>query len=721
VITARKTRREVLGTTLAVAVGLIAACTPAAPASPTSAPAKPTNAPAPAAPTKAGSAAATQAPAGAAATQAPAAAAAVTKPAAAAAATTAVPEVVTDPTLMPKKFAEAPMLADQVKAGKLPPVEQRLPQEPLVLKPTNETGKYGGVSRGGFTGVGDRQGIQRMNFDQLFFWDANGTRVVPNIASKWEFADEGKTLTVYLRKGMKWSDGEPFTADDIMFWYEDYYGNKDIQPAPVSWMMKGGKPATIEKVDDYTVRFNFAIPFYGFPEMASSAVIGGAFHGGSFAALALWRPAHYLKQFQPKYTPQADLDKQAKDAGFDNWVRFFMFKQDPLLNPECPVTAAWKVVSPINKATVVLERNPYYFGVDTSGNQLPYIDRLEFALAENLETLNLRAIAGQYDFQVRNVDLAKVPVLRENQTKGNYRLAFWRWPHGSDACVFFNQNYETDPELKKWLRNRDFRIALSLGINRDEMNDTFWIGLGEPGSAAPGALSQYYLGPESRKQYATFDPQRANDLLDKIGLDKKDSEGYRLRTDGQGRLTVDMSAPAAFFMPYGKIIQMVVNQWGKSIGISASVTEVEQTLINTQITNNELPFVIWENTGSDDPFNNPSHTVPYYAQCRWAPLYGLWYQTAGTQGVKPDGDILHMQELLDQGYTVPADKRVDVGKEIVKLYIDNVFVMGTVGNSPAVSGVVVVSNKMGNVPDSVRGGTPVQTPGNARPQQFYFK
>lgn len=649
-------------------------------------------------------------------TGAPTTAATTTEPAAA----SAVPEVVTDAAAMPKTFNEAPMLAELVKAGKLPPLNERLPEEPLVIKPTNEIGKYGGTMHGAFTGVGDRQGIQRTNFDQIVFWDANATKIVPNIAKGWEFSNDGKSVTLFLRKGMKWSDGEPFGADDIMFWYEDMYSNKEIQPTPVSWMNIGGKPATVEKIDDSTVRFNFAVPNYGFLELSASAVIGGAFHGGAFSALGLWRPAHYLKPYLPKYTPQTKLDADAKAAGFDNWVKYFMFKQDPLTNPETPVTAAWRVISPITTPTVVLERNPYYFGVDTAGNQLPYIDRLEFGLAENLEVLNLRAIAGQYDFQVRNIDMSKVPVFKQNQEKGNYSLTFWKWPHGSDACVFVNQNYDKDPELAKLLQNKDFRVALSLGIDRDELNETFWLGLGNPGSAAPSPPSLYYLGPESRKRYATLDTKTANELLDKIGLDKKDADGFRLRADGQP-LVVELKAPAAFFMPYGKIFELVVSQWAKNIGIKATVTEVEQTLINTQIANNELPFVIWENTGSDDPFNNPAHTVPYYRFARWAPLYGLWYETVGAQGVEPTGDIKHMQELLVQGYQVPPDQRIGIGKEIVNLLVENVFVIGTVGNSPAVAGTVVYKNNMGNIPLSVRGGTPNQTPGNARPQQFYFK
>ncbi len=176
------------------------------------------------------------------------------------------------------------------------------------------------------------------------------------------------------------------------------------------------------------------------------------------------------------------VEKIAKAEGYDNWVSLLKFKNDCAFNPELPTITAWKTTTPINTPVWTLERNPYFYMVDTEGNQLPYIDKVVISLAENLEVLNLRAVAGEYDFQARHIDISKLPVFLENQEKGGYKVYFDPAEHGCDACLFVNQTYDADPEIAKWLQNRDFRIALSLAIDRDQLNETFWLGLGTPGS-----------------------------------------------------------------------------------------------------------------------------------------------------------------------------------------------------------------------------------------------
>jgi peptide/nickel transport system substrate-binding protein len=599
-------------------------------------------------------------------------------------------------------------------------VQERIGQDPLVIKPTNEIGKYGGIWRRGFTGPADGQNIDRIQHNHLLFWDARVTKVVPNILKGWEIADEGKTFTFFLRRGMKWSDGHPFTADDILFWYEDIYLHNELVPTKAAWNSVGGKQGIWEKVDDHTFRVKFAQPYYMFLEELASLGVAGHFTRG-YEAMGVFAPQHYLKQFHPKYAGQEAVEKIAKQGGYDNWVQLFKFKNNPKLNVECPVTTPWVVTSPINTPQLVLERNPYYFAVDTEGNQLPYIDRIVMTLAENLEVLNLRAIAGEYDFQARHIDLAKVPVFIENQKKGNYTVRFWRGLHGTDAGFFLNQNYDADPEINKWLRNKDFRIALSLGIEREQLNEVYWLGLGDPGSAAPSPDSPYSPGAEFRKLHATFDAKKANEILDRLGLEKKDAEGFRLRTDGKGRLTLEITTVGAAFVNWTGIAEMVAEQWAKNIGIKALVQQVERSLHETRRQNNELPILVWSNDGSDNPFTYPFHTMAYAPHSAMGPLYGKWWQSNGAQGVKPEGDILKQLELFDQGKAVPPEKRTAIGQEILKLLAENVWVIGTVGVSPALMGVEIVSNKMGNIPEVVPFSTPAQTPGNARPEQFYFK
>ncbi|NBX46102.1 MAG: hypothetical protein EBT22_02590 [Chloroflexi bacterium] len=364
---------------------------------------------------------------------------------------------------------------------------------------------------------------------------------------------------------------------------------------------------------------------------------------------------------------------------------------------------------------------PNFRGVDTEGNQLPYIDKIQMTLAENLEVLNLRAIAAEYDFQVRHIDLAKVPVYKENEARGNYTVKFWLWQHGTDAGFFMNQDFDADPEVRQWITSKDFRNALSMGMDRDQLNEAFWLGLGDPGSSAPGPASAFYLGPDSRKLNSVLDVAKANQLLDKLGLTKRDPQGFRQRLDGKGRLQLEVTTVGAAFINYTGIAQMVSEQWARNLGIKANVTEVERSLMTTRLANNELQIRVWSNDGTDNPFTYPFHGLAYAPDSAIGPNSGKWWQSGGKIGTKPDGDLLKQLELLNEGKGKPADERVAIGKEILRLMVDNNWVIGTVGISPAVLGVAIIGNNFGNVPDLVTGSTPGQTPGNARPEQFYFK
>ncbi|MGE3912841.1 MAG: ABC transporter substrate-binding protein, partial [Chloroflexota bacterium] len=488
-------------------LSLAAACSQpaAAPAPPKAAPA--TSAPAAAKPAAAAPAAAakpTAAPAAAAAKPATAPAA---KPAAAAKPAEPKlganligklegPEVLADAAQIPKAFKEAPMLADMVKAGKLPAVAERVSQEPLVVKPVREIGKYGGTWRRGFTGPGDKWNGYRAGTgpDHVLFWDYTGNKIVPNIAKDWKFEDGGKTLTLTLRKGMKWSDGQPFTADAFTFWFEDLYSNEELLPSGDASMRINGKPGKVEKVDDVTVKYVFPEPYYLLADMLAGATpLGSQSHYG-LNFMGSFAPGHYLKQFHPKYTDKAKVDEAVKAAGFDNWVNLMKFKNDWALNTELPVVTPWTTVQPINTPLWTLERNPYSIWVDPEGNQLPYLDKVQFALAENLEVLNLRAIAGEYDWQARHIDAGKIPVILENQEKGNYKLHLDPGDYGSDCSIRFNLSYEADPYIGGLFRNVEFRRALSLGVDRDQLNEAFWLGLGTPGSMVPVETNKYNPG-----------------------------------------------------------------------------------------------------------------------------------------------------------------------------------------------------------------------------------
>jgi len=636
------------------------------------------------------------------------------------------PELVLDAAKWPKKFAEAPMLADMVKAGKLPPVEKRVPDEPMVVKPLQSIGRYGGTWRRGFTGPGDSENGNRIvSTDKILFWDYTGTKVMPSVAKEWKQSDDGKSVTISLRKGMKWSDGAPFTANDFVFWYEEVYLNKNLVPTPHPDFMANGKSGTIRKVDDATVVFEFQDPNFLFVDiLAGSTAIGGgqATQAQGGRSMGAYMPAHYIKQFLPKFSSKEEVDKKAKAAGFDGWVSYIKNRWDWGLNPELPVLTPWKTVSPINTPTWVLERNPYYMGVDTAGNQLPYIDRISMTLAENLEVLNLRAIAGQYDLQERHTALAKLPVFLENRAKGGYDVRLDPALNGSDATLQTNQAYEADPEIAKWLHTADFRRALSMGIDRDQLNETFWVGVGTPGSVAPAESVPYSPGPEWRKKWSTLDVKQANALLDRVGLSKKDGEGYRLRTDGKGRLRLELQTSAGAFVPHTQIAEMIKEQW-KKIGIQADVKEMERSLFFTRAASNEHQIALWANDGSEVLFLFPRHALPLDPiQALLGTPIARWFASNGAQGKGPkDPRMISALELYRSANGKKTQERYKIAQEIWKILVDEQYSIGTVGLSPATMGVRIVSNKLGNIPSRQTNAQHARTPCSSHPATFFYK
>jgi len=634
------------------------------------------------------------------------------------------PEIVLDPARFPTSFAEAPALAERVASGDLPPVSERVGQDPLVVAPLHEIGIYGGTLRKGFVGPSDQwSGVRIGGHDTVLAMDYSNTRVMPNIAKAFEWSDDGLVLTLSLRRGMKWSDGHPFTTDDFLFWYEDIYSYADLTASPHAQMSINGKPITMEKVDDLTVRYVCPEPYPLLPELLAGAGVMGFGHAqygrtlqGGFA------PAHYMKQFHPKYTPQEEVDAAAAEAGFDNWQALFKFKIDWAINLEVPSVTAWKPATPANTPTWRLERNPYSIYVDTAGNQLPYIDDIVMTLAENLEVLNLRAVAGEFDYQERHIDLSKLPVLIENQERGNYSVHLDPGAYGGDFLIRPNLTFpaDTDAEIAKWLTSVEFRRALSLGIERDQLNETFWLGIGTPGSPIPEVENAYYPGDGYRTLWHTYDPDQANQILDGLGLTQKDGEGFRMRTDGAGRLRFEFMTFAGMFLPFTQIAEMVAAQW-RAIGIEANVVEVERGLGSNRVSGNEYQLWAWSNDTTETLFT-AIHALPISTSpASQNPLMGLWYDTNGEQGVAPPERIQEAMALYRQGASVPPEERGELGKAIWKTIVEDVVQIGCVGLSPALMGVRVVNNRLGNAPQRQFNSTVVRTPGGSLPETFFWK
>jgi peptide/nickel transport system substrate-binding protein len=631
----------------------------------------------------------------------------------------------TQATVIPTSFNEAPQLAEMVKGGKLPPVAQRLPAEPMVIKPLESVGKYGGTWRRAFIGPSDGENGNRiMASDKLLFWDFTGSKIVPCVAKSYDISADGRVTTIHLRKGMKWSDGSPFTADDFVFWFEDIYGNKDIVPAPIADMSAGGKPGKIVKVDETTVQFVFENPYFLFPSMlAGDTLIGGgqSVQQSNARSYGAYAPAAYLKQFLPKYSSEAEVNAKAKVAGYDTWVRYLHVQKDWQLNPAVPTLGPWRTVRPINTPTWVMERNPFYYSVDTDGNQLPYIDGIVMTLAENIEVANLRAMAGEYDLQERHMDLAKLPVILENRERGKYDVHLDLAYNGADTALHINMDYRPDPLIGKLLGTADFRRALSMGIDREQMNETFWLGLGTPGSTAPAEAMPESPGLEWRAKWSTLDVAAANKLLDGLGLTKKDSDGYRLRPDNGKRLVIELLAIKAF-MDWPKHSEMIVQQWRK-IGIYGDVKESERGLAFQRVLSGDHHILVWTNGGTELLYLYPSWALPTdVSNAAYGIEHAKWYASNGAQGTKPtDPNMLKALELFRSAAGQKEDDRNKTAQEIWKIMVDQQFHIGICGQSPALMGVRLASRKLANIPGRVCIAQHCRTPGSSHPESWYYK
>jgi peptide/nickel transport system substrate-binding protein len=629
------------------------------------------------------------------------------------------PEIVTR---IPARFQEAPALAALVKEGKLPPVEQRLPVEPLVLKPLRATGVYGGTWRRAFLGPGDGENGNRIRAgDKPLFWDVTGTKLAPQMAKAWSISDDGKRTTLVLREGMKWSDGAPFTADDFVFWFEEIYQNKELVPSLAPELAKG----RVVKIDETTVAFEFDDPHFLFPKLLAgdTAVGGGQSRMQSDGqAFGLYAPAHYLKRFLPKFSSAEALAAQATAAGYPNWVQWFHFKSDWRLNPDLPTLAAWRMTQPINTQTWTLERNPYFYEVDIDGNQLPYIDRVQMTLAENPEVVNLRAVAGEYDVQERFIDIGKLPVFLENAERGHYKFHLDPGFNGSDSQLVFNMAYRADPEVAKWIANPDFRRALSIAIDRDQLNEAFWLGLGTPGSGGPSELMPESPGKEWIAKWSTFDRAKANAMLDAIGLTKKDREGYRLRSDNGERLRLQIDVAQTLTPTWPQQVEMVIQQW-RAVGIAADLKLLERSLFFTRVRNDRHQLVIFSNSGSESLFLFPVLALPVDPSgSLMGSAWAHWYASGGSAGTKPDDPaMLHVYDLLRSASSKPEAERNATAQEIWRIVADAKWQIGLVGQAPGSRGSRVVSDRLENVLARVCISQHCRPPWSARPEQWFFR
>ncbi len=599
------------------------------------------------------------------------------------------------------EYKEAPMLAEMVKNGELPPIEERMAEEPIVVPVVESIGQYGGTWNRAFTGIKDFHAWGRINYEPVLRWPRDPKDPIqPGLAKKWEWSEDGTALTLYFRKGMKWSDGTPWTVDDVTFWWDDIETNKDITAAPHAEWIVAGQPMELEKIDDLTIKLKFAGP-NGMAER-----VGLAFHGNQwplgFERFGFFAPRHYLEPFHPTYNKELTDYTLFEEKAFD-------------YNVERPVMTPWKLAKwEAGGNELILKRNPYYWKVDPEGNQLPYIDRVDFALVENNEAINLLGIAGKIDMQNRRVDLAKYPVYQENAEKGNYHMGMWNTAEFSMVVLFPNQSYP-DPKYRELLQNLKFRQAMALAIDRDLINEVSFLGMGEPRGINVVPDSAYHI-PELDKHFTDYAPDQAKALLDEIGLPVGDG-GVRTFPDGSPlELVIETHFLAGVELD---ALEIIVENFS-AIGLKAALKSMQRDIFWPRACANEVMIGVWTSGRGLTPMVDPIYQFPLDERSWMAPAYGIWYKTEGEQGEEPIPIFKKGQALYDE-YRATTDtaKQVEIGKEIVRIATENTFLIQTVGG---VTRPVIVKNNFKNViEEGFTADWLIMAPGTQDPCQYYIE
>lgn len=593
---------------------------------------------------------------------------------------------------------EAPMLAEMVEAGELPPLEERLPLEPQVVEPYDSLGEYGGTWTRAFNGVKDFHAWGRINYDPVLRWAPDfADPVQPGMAKDWEWNEEGTELTLYFREGLKWSDGEPWTVDDILFWWEAIETDTEITPAPhIEWTVDG-EPMELEKIDDYTIKFIFP------GRTGIVETMGLAFHGHqwplAFERFGVFAPEHYLREYHPRYNEDSDY-ATFEDMAFD-------------YNTDRPVIWAWKPAEWEPGATeMILERNPYYWKTDPEGRQLPYIDRIRMVLVEDNQGVVVMAASGDIDMQSRHIALSDLPVLSEEQEASNFSVGLWSSDGASNIGLQPNQSYE-DPQYRELFQQQDFRYALSHAIDRELINDIAYQGQATPTNQSVGPGTCWYV-EEMAMFEAEYDPELAQELLESAGLVVGDDGLYDFEDGTDLTLVIESSADGQ-----GADALELITEQLNDIGLDTQLKTMSRDLYWPRAIGNQVMINVW-GTGSIFPLMNPDNLAAFNEKSFWAPQFGIYYQTSGASGEEPPEVISEGQRIMDEILaTADLEEQCELGRELVTHATENMWVINVAGRMPV---PVIVKNNFKNVwvGQDYTASWISMTPGNQNPATYYF-
>jgi len=609
---------------------------------------------------------------------------------------------------------ESPILADLVAEGKLPPVEERVGPEPVVLESVDDIGNFGGSWYRVAVSETDLRLIKdRLSGGTLVRWSTMGEPIVPHIAKGWEHSPDYKEWTFFLRKGLRWSDGELFTADDIMFYWRER-NSESVGGQVPAYMVTGDENGEIVKVSNYEVKFVFKKPHPMFLQL----MLG--YHEPPFL------PEHYMAPFHPDTGDQEMIAKEmeARQVASPRGLYWRVREWD---NPAHPRMWPWVLRTFQSGNTRSFVRNPYYYAVDPEGNQLPYIDRLFFEIKQR-QFVPLALSTGGVSMQARHALFKDYTLLMNQREAYNYEVYHWLSASTSPWTMFVNINRGADSEegakKGKLLRQKEFRQALSLAIDRETIIEAEFSGFGEPAQLAPRPESRFHH-PKLFKAFTEFDPARASQMLDELGLTQRDAEGMRTFPDGE---------PMTFFITFTEFtgpgpVQFIVDDW-KRVGIRAIARERSRKLFVTERDGLQHDFTVWTSESEFHPFAEPRSFAPIETWAHFAPAYAAWYMNGGMEGEDVEAEIARAQEpppgsavrrnfeLLEEAYReVDDEKRRALLDELMDIAAEQMWSISITTFPPQ---PVVVENGFMGVPKNVLFGYAYKTPSNAGIETFFF-
>ena len=564
----------------------------------------------------------------------------------------------------------------------LPPVEQRLPDEPLVVAPYSSIGKYGGtfdmMSNATEAGTSDFLAIRHVN---LVRYSDDLQTIVPNVAKSWKWNDDFTQLTFFLRKGHKWSDGAPFTAEDVKYWYDNLSLNPKVFEKPKNYVLVADKRMTVDVIDPQTVRFNLPAPKPGLLAHFANSYAQG------------FQPKHFLAKWDPELNP--DADKMAKAAGFKDGMEVlsnYYGNSDwtdtptPMLRSPDKVANLPADTMPTLESHILISEstegrhlvaNPYFFQVDTAGNQLPYISEQDEIFVNEDEVRLLKLVNSEVDFKAQSLQLSTAPLLLENQEKGDYTVQLR--PEVTLASFGINMTHE-NLEKRKVFADLRFRQAMSVAINRPEINEAAFFGMGEPKQYVGFSPPPPFVDVKWTQHYAQYDPKLANKLLDEVGLKDVDGDGFRDLLNGD-KLVINLQ-----FSVQGvaaALVELVAQHWG-AVGVQTTVKEVTPDEYRSAQSANKLDVTMWRNgqplaivLGTNQIWVPPYHD---YFTVRTNMLWAEWIDSSGASGVEPPDYAKQMiKDITEfQSTTVGTPESDKLGARLVENLVKNLLFIGTV-------------------------------------------